>query len=134
MCVAGEKKKPVKPATGTPSPKLNGQFSCSRFYSRLVQSCQSSSIIDFSHLLYFGLVYFVFVCYSFMNSAPLHSARFCSRVLFFLYSCQFYCTILLSIVNNLFSSLHIERYINYAEVLFLCSAVCSVFFFRPALL
>lgn len=39
VCVAGEKKKPVKPVTGTPSPKLNGQFYYYLSYSSLFIPC-----------------------------------------------------------------------------------------------
>lgn len=38
LFAAGEKKKPVKPATGTPSPKLNGQFLPSPSVSSLLVS------------------------------------------------------------------------------------------------
>ena len=49
-CAAGEKKKPVKPATGTPSPKLNGRFWCRTTFSFLLLAW-FVSVVQWTQLL-----------------------------------------------------------------------------------
>lgn len=97
MCLAGEKKKTTKPATGTPSPKLNGQSQPFLLQAGSVPPSVVSSTLYLYILFRYGLVY-----YSFVASARLMSNPLCCVSQCFSSGCIYFITLSTLVLNKIF--------------------------------
>lgn len=97
MCLAGEKKKTTKPATGTPSPKLNGQSQPFLLQAGSVPPSVVSSTLYLYILFRYGLVY-----YSFVASARLMSNPLCCVSQCFSSGCIYFITLSTLVLNKFF--------------------------------